>query len=293
MPADQKIVNYYQEDPTQRGKVAPIDNQTQKNKIDYYYRKYGKFPAGFSRENGYRKLTLAIHADKIQINDKLIKKKSSTSSATIISKLKEKTIALPVSCMGSTEHIVAMENQVTHFVSEFRPKSKKDVYYQIKLEYEDDALSATDKIENIGISIQDKDSQIDPSDWNIHHIKDNHFILEASTQQCDIELILSALTQLPNITILPCEFNNIHLNEGLCLVSKKSEESIHAIVNIADTEKEGKVFLERNAGAMTGNSLSKYQDTKWVFRFFNDMPSLKASYGFDQSDYVIKIVKKS
>lgn len=266
------------------------DNAFQK-KIESHMRTHHNLPPlNTAREAGFSAVEMDV--DKaIEINPSLLETHKENSEA-IISRLPSAP-ALPISCLASAEHVIAMQNSVKDFVSEFKPKSKSRVMYQIMVKsYLTGVTNINDQIAHLESCLLKYDNQLVKKDISIRvDRKKRLFVIEISTQRGDIQKIIKSIKSLRNFKIINTNFAEVGLNQGLCLIKGDASNPIHALVNIANTE-DTKGFLERDAGLTSGLKTQTYQDNHWTFNFYSNLEEMQHRTGYSDKSYAVKLVLK-
>ncbi len=277
--------HYYRENSK---KVSQITARAQRRQIDAHMKIHQNIPPdGTTRERGLSMCALNENPD---INHSLLYK-NKTSTCTIIGRLKNAP-KLPISCLASVEHVVAMGNKVTDFVSEYQPPIKKRVMYQILVKSQHIKLRPQVAEHQLSAIILTNDRTLRPNDISVtHQQKTKLFLIEMSTQKADIQQTIQAIKHHKRFQIVNHQFSDIGLNEGLCLLNKDGSNPVHALVNIANT-KTKKCFLERDAGATSGVKTRSYQDNHWTFNMFKNLNELKTKRRYAEDAYTIKISLK-
>lgn len=245
-----------------------------------------------AREAGFSSIQMPIHASKpIEINPSLLETHQKRSLATV-SRLKSAP-ALPVSCLASAEHVIAMQNSVKDFVSEYQPKSKQRVVYQILVkEYLTSASNIRENMAKLKLAIVKNDDQLTTSDISIHaDTKKRLYQIEISTQSGDIQKLIKSIKKLRNFKIINTNFDEISLNEGVCLVKGDASNPIHALVNIANADGM-KGFLERDAGLTSGQKTHTYKDNHWTFNVYSSLEEMQQRTGYSDKSHAVKLVLK-
>lgn len=288
------LSNYYREqNKRKRPTVELVTDHKLQAELEQDYARTKRAKNDFSIERGYRQLATEVKQDdKFDVNPSLLttaeKKTESSSSAFLLERLTDAP-KLPVSCIDSTEHVVAMGDAVADFKSPSSPSTKNDVVYRILIK----KVAVTAK--TLASVIREGDEAIQEG-----HIKltshFNHIAIEIGTQVGDCLSIIQNLVK-HGFEIINCDFANIQKNEGICFVDKttKTKEGgpIHAVVNIASSSHSGKVFLNRDAGSMSG-VFHGYTDANWLFFKARDMADLRKQVGFgDERFAVIKITRNA
>lgn len=286
--------HYYEE---KKRKIAEIDDPDVQKKIDDYLVKHnGLPPKGCTRESGFSSFVFV--GDKIDINPSMVKKKKikEGSTAFVISRL-TMSPKLPVSCLASTEHVISMQNEVKDFQSEYSPATKKQVMYQILMKCTAKGYRVASEKKLLSKLICEDDELLSEENLSVAFDRDKGlFIVEASTQIADIQQIIRNINGKNRYQIINCNFADIAVNEGICLLNKDASNPIHALVNVANgldvNGIENKFFVERDAGLTSGKYTSSYQDNNWTFNFFQTLPELQSRTGYKNDSYAVKIYKK-
>ncbi len=266
-------------------KIVPIEDENEQRKIDEFMERHSTSPARTTRESGYS--AYMFNGKEVEINSAMVRKRKIDTDHYLISRA-PKAPTLPVSCLASTEHVVAMQDEVADFKSEFEPKTKKDVMYLIPLSCIKKVNIQNEKKKILSL-LQQYDDTLNKDNVRItYNRKKAVFEIRVSTQVADIQLLVRALTRKTPYKIVDCDFEDIGLNQGVCLVKRDASNPIHAMVNIADADAE-KGFLERDAGATSGRLTEAYQDSNWTFNFFTSLEDMRTKTEYPQSALAIKI----
>ncbi|PWY57661.1 hypothetical protein DGG96_00770 [Legionella qingyii] len=283
-PSSEREKHYYKEVGK---KIVCVEDEEEQRKIDKFMERHSITPPSTSRESGYS--SYMFHGSNVEVNTAMVKKQKIDKDHYLISRT-SKAPALPVSCLASTEHVVAMQDQVANFKSESEPKSKQNVMYLIQLSCSAKKMNVRDEKKAILSLIQEYDNTLNKNNIRITYNKGKAvFTIKVSTQVADIQLLVRALTSKKKYKIVDCSFEDIGLNQGVCLVKKDASNPIHALVNIADSESE-KGFLERDAGTTSGRHTTAYQDCNWTFNFFTSLEDLRKKTEYPASAFAIKII---
>ncbi|WP_010652626.1 hypothetical protein [Fluoribacter dumoffii] len=275
--------HYYKE---VKRKIAPIEDEDEQKKIDKFLQRYSTTPPSTSRESGYS--AYLFKGKNVAINPSMVKKQKINKDRYLISRVPEAP-KLPVSCLASAEHVVAMQDEVTDFKSESKPATKKKVMYLIPLSCGKRTMSIQKEKKALLELLQKHDGILNADNLQIIYNRKKRILeIMVSTQVADIQLLIRALNSTKRYKIVNCNFEDIHLNEGVCLVKKDASNPIHALVNIADSSSE-KGFLERDAGTTSGRTTGTYQDSNWTFNFFPNLKDMRERSGYTQETYAIKI----
>ncbi|STY29654.1 Uncharacterised protein [Legionella wadsworthii] len=269
-------------------KVLPVKNKREQRKIDAFMKRHDNPPSRTTRESGYS--SYLFKAKQVEINSSMVKKQKVNNSHFLISRAPQAP-ALPISCLASTEHVIAMQDKVTPFESESMPETKKDVRYLISLVCNSKKYSIRSERNAILKLIHHYDDTLNKKNIHITHNKDKKtFEISASTQIADIKLLIRALSSKEKYQILSCNFEEIELNQGVCLVKKDASDPIHAMVNVVNSNLE-KGFIGRDAGTTSGLYTSSYQDGNWTFNFFSSLDDMRKKNDYPESTLAIKIYK--
>lgn len=290
---DQKSIfqwNYYRE---RHGKTSKIKIKKTQQKIDEYMSKHAQLPpSGVARESGYSQLV--FEGTHVEINRSMLDTEEiEKGEAWLLKKKTESQLPLlPVSCIASTEHIIAMNHEVQNFESEYLPESKKKVTYQLLVKIDSNSMNNNDLLK----IICEEDDILTASDIAISYCTQrNVFVIELPTQLVDIQDVVDRINQVKKLHIVDCNFDDIALNEGICLVKRDASNPIHALANIAQgIDKKGnasRFFLERDAGKTTGKCVKNYQDNNWLFNCFRSGDELKKNTFYPADAYMVKIHK--
>ncbi|WP_454783384.1 hypothetical protein [Legionella sp. WA2022007384] len=282
-PSSEQEQHYYKE----VGKrLVCIDDEKEQRKIDQFMKRHSTTPPRTSRESGYS--SYMFIGSNVEVNTSMVKKQKIDKNHYLISRT-SKSPTLPVSCLASTEHVIAMQDKVADFKSESEPKSKQNVMYLIQLSCSTKKMNARDEKKAILSLIHQYDDTLNKNNIRIFYNKRKAvFTIKASTQVVDIQLLVRALTSEKKYKIIDCSFKEIGLNQGICLVKRDASNPIHALVNIADSNSE-KGFLERDAGTTSGRHTSAYQDCNWTFNFFTSLEDMRKRTEYPRSALAIKI----
>lgn len=277
--------HYYKEVDNQ---IVPIDDQEEQEKIDAFMKRNNSLtPPYTSREAGFS--TYNFYGKTVNINGSMLKKKKIDSDEHYLISRAPEAPKLPVSCLASTEHVIAMQEYVDDFQSESLPETKQNVMYLISLSCNARKINIQNEKKSILKLITQYDKEIQAKDVHIIYNKDKAvFEITVGTQVADIQLLVRALSSKSQYTIVDCDFNDISLNQGICLVKRDASNPIHALVNIADSEHE-KGFLERDAGTTSGRSTDSYQDNNWTFNFFTSLSDMREKTKYPENTLAIKI----
>ena len=282
-PSSEHEQHYYKE----VGKsIVCIDDEQEQKKIDTFMKRHATTPPRTSRESGYS--SYMFTGSKVAVNTSMVKKQKIDKNHYLISRTSEAP-TLPVSCLASTEHVIAMQNKVANFKSEYEPKSKQNVMYLIQLSCSTKKMNVRDEKKEILSLLQQYDDTLNRRDIRIFYNKRKAiFTIKASTQVVDIQILVRALTSEKKYKIVDCSFKDIGLNQGVCLVKRDASNPIHALVNIADSDSE-KGFLERDAGTTSGRHTATYQDCNWTFNFFSSLEDMRKRTEYPTNALAIKI----
>lgn len=268
-------------------KIVPIVDKNEQRKIDEFMKKHhSETPPHTSRESGYS--AYLFHGRKVDVNTSMVKKRKIDKEHYLISRMPNAP-TLPVSCLASTEHVVAMQKDVKDFQSESEPPKKKNVMYFISLSCSTKKINVRNEKSAILQLLQKYDNTLNRNNVSITYNKEKAvFEIKVSTQVADIQVLIQALTSKTKYKIVDCDFEDIGLNQGVCLVKKDASNPIHAMVNIIDSDSE-KGFLERDAGTTSGRNTASYQDRNWTFNFFTSLDDMRKKAEYPQSTLAIKI----
>ncbi|KGP62850.1 hypothetical protein EP47_14310 [Legionella norrlandica] len=271
-------------------KVVLIEDEDEQRKIDKFMERHSTTPSYTARESGYS--AYMFNGRGVQVNTSMVEKQKIDRDHYLISRA-AKAPALPVSCIASAEHVVAMQDEVTDFKSEFEPKAKQNVMYLILLSCSTKKLNVLKEKKAILNLLQKYDDTLTKDNISItYNKKKSVFEIKVSTQIADIQLLIRALTSSTKYKIVDCDFEEIDLNQGVCLVKKDASNPIHALVNIVNSDSE-KGFLERDAGTTTGMLTETYQDRNWTFNFFTSLDDMREKTKYPESTLAIKIFNAS
>ncbi len=281
---NQREQHYYKEVGK---KIVPIEDEEEQRKIDEFMKKHhSETPPCTSRESGYS--AYMFSGKKVEINISMVKKRKIDKEHYLISRA-AKAPTLPVSCLASTEHIVAMQEDVKDFKSESEPQTKRNVMYLISLSCSTKKINVRQEKSTILKLLHQYDNTLNRNNVSITYSKEKAvFEIKVSTQVADIQVLVQALNSKKKYKIVNCDFGDIGLNQGVCLVKKDASNPIHAMVNIVDSDSE-KGFLERDAGTTSGRNTASYQDSNWTCNFFTSMPDMLKKTNYPQSTLAIKI----
>ncbi|KTC85194.1 hypothetical protein [Legionella brunensis] len=285
--------NYYRE---RNKKIYKINSAQEQKKIDKHMQSHNNLPPkGVTREAGFS--VYLFKGTSLEVNASLVRKKKTGGTAFILSKLKKKACRLPVSCIASTEHVISMQEKVEDFVSDSIPaESKKQVMYQILVRV-DSLLNIAIESINLAEVICKDDDILTTSDVAIRYDFDKDvFVVELGTQVTDIQQIVRRLNAVAAYHIVSCDFEDIQLNDGVCLLKPDASNPIHALANIAQgknfTGGQMKFFLERDAG-MTSGQTEVYQDSDWTFNGYDSLQNLRDATGYPDDAHALRIFYKA
>ncbi len=271
-------------------KVVLIEDKEGQRKIDKFMDRHSTTPPHTTRESGYS--AYLFNGKKVEVNSSMVRKRKIDEDHFLISRAPNAP-TLPVSCLASTEHVIAMQDRVRDFKSEFEPTTKQNVMYLIPLSCSTKKLNVLNEKKTILSLIHKYDETLNERNVRINYNRKKAvFEIKVSTQVADIQLLVRALTQKTNYKIVDCDFKGIGLNQGVCLVKKDASNPIHALVNIANSDS-GKGFLERDAGTTTGLFTAAYQDRNWTFNFFTSLEDMRQKTAYPESTLAIKIFNDS
>ncbi|WP_131777993.1 hypothetical protein [Legionella bozemanae] len=281
---NQREQHYYKEVGK---KIVPIEDEEEQRKIDEFMKKHhSETPPSTSRESGYS--AYMFSGKKVEINTSMVKKRKIDKEHYLISRA-AKAPGLPVSCLASTEHVVAMQEDVKDFKSESEPQTKQNVMYLISLSCSTKKINVRKEKSEILKLLNQYDDTLNRNNVSITYNKEKAvFEIKVSTQVADIQVLVQALNSKTKYKIVNCDFEDIGLNQGVCLVKKDASNPIHAMVNIVDSDSE-KGFLERDAGTTSGRNTASYQDRNWTCNFFTSIPDMLKKTNYPQSTLAIKI----
>ncbi|MCW8444748.1 hypothetical protein OQJ05_11875 [Fluoribacter gormanii] len=283
-PLNEHEQHYYKEVGK---KIVCVEDEEEQRKIDKFMERHSTTPPGTSRESGYS--SYMFHGSNVEVNTSMVKKQKMGKDQFLISRA-SKAPTLPVSCLASTEHVIAMQDKVANFKSESEPKSKENVMYLIELSCNAKRVNVRDEKKAILSLIQQYDNTLNKDNVTITYNKGKAvFTIRTSTQVADIQLLVRALTSEKKYKIVDCAFEDIGLNQGICLVKRDASNPIHALVNIADSDFE-KGFLERDAGTTSGRHTAAYQDCNWTLNFFTSLEDMRRKTEYPASALAIKII---
>ncbi|QLZ67716.1 hypothetical protein FOLKNPGA_00489 [Legionella sp. PC1000] len=282
--SSQREQHYYKEVGK---KIVPVEDEDEQKKIDEFMKKHhSETPLHTSRESGYS--AYMFHGRTVEVNTSMVKKRKVDKEHYLISRA-PKAPTLPVSCLASTEHVVAMQGDVKDFISESEPKTKQNVMYLISLSCGTKKVNIRNEKSEILKLLHKYDNTLNRNNVSITYNKEKAiFEIKVSTQVADIQVLIQALTSKTKYKIVDCDFEDIGLNQGVCLVKRDASNPIHAMVNIADSDLE-KGFLERDAGKTSGRNTASYQDRNWTFNFFTSLEDIRKKTEYPQSTLAIKI----
>ncbi|CEG57674.1 hypothetical protein [Legionella fallonii] len=287
---DKKYTNlreqhYYKESGK---KVFHIEDKKEQEKIDAFMKRHSTTPASTARESGFSSYLFEIN--KVRINKAMLQKQKTDEGTYFLSR-SSAAPKLPVSCLASAEHVVAMQDEVSDFKSELEPATKQQVMYQVLLSCSTKRLNVKRETAAILKKITQYDESLNKNNVSITYNKEKRiFDIQVSTQVADIQLLIRSLTSVKKYNITSCDFADISLNQGVCLVKEDTSNPIHALVNIADSDGE-KGFLERDAGTTSGLNASSYQDSNWTFNFFKNLDDMLQQTAYPRNTFAIKIFK--
>lgn len=272
-------------------KIVVIDNKKEQQKIDAFMTMHhSTTPANTARESGYS--AYLFKGRQVEVNPSMVKKRKINKEHYLISR-DPNAPKLPISCLASTEHVVAMKDEVTDFESELEPKEKQNVMYLIALSSNSKRVNVRLETKTILKLIHQHDNTLNQNNVHITYNKQKKvFEIKVSTQVADIQLLVRALSSAEKYQIVDCDFTSIGLNEGVCLIKRDASNPIHALVNIADSTTE-KGFLERDAGTTSGRCTAAYQDRNWTFNFFKSLQDMRERTEYPPSTLAIKIINNN
>ncbi|KTD81756.1 hypothetical protein [Legionella waltersii] len=271
-------------------KLVAIQDEQEHRKIDKYMKKHSTTPPRTSRESGYS--VYLFKGKHIEVNSSMVKRQKIDNEHFLISRAVNAP-ALPVSCLASTEHVIAMQDKVEDFKSEFEPSTKQKVMYQILLSCCSKKLKIQHEKRALLNLLKKYDDTLSNENVRISYNKKRSvFEITVGTQVADIQLLVRALSSKSKYKIIDCDFKGIGLNEGVCLVKKDASNPIHALANIANSDSE-KGFLERDAGSTSGLYTASYQDSQWTFNFFTSLDDLRNKTEYPEDTLAIKIVNSN
>ncbi len=286
---DKKEVHYYKE---RYRTISEIHDPEMQKKIDQHIQTHQYLPPyNTAKESGYSSIGIAT-TKEININPSMVEKlHDSDSMKTIIRRLANPP-ALPVSCMATAEHVIALGNQVTDFVSEYQPKEKHQVVFQILVRSLVPNEIVSEAKSRLLRAILKHDPSLNKKDIRVMFcVKRKLYVIELNTQKGDVEETIKSIKKSPFNKIMDCDFSEVNLNEGLCLIKTSSPEYIHALVNIADSKVQ-KGFIERDAGLTSGLGAHRYQDRCWTFNFYKSLDHLKQETHFPSDSHAVKLTFK-
>ncbi|WED42438.1 hypothetical protein [Legionella cardiaca] len=283
--------HYYRET---KSKLTEILDVREKRRIDSYMASHNNFPpTGTARESGYS--SLVFEGTQLEANTSMVDIERTDDDTTFILSRLAEAPKLPVSCIASTEHVVAQE-MVEDFVSEYIPESKMKVMYQILVRIDGVSLISLEK-RKLAKEICKDDDILTLEDVIVSY--DNArglFVVELGTQVTDIQEVIRTLQKQSRYHIESCNFEEININDGVCLLKADASNPIHALANIAQGIDQGgmqtKFFLERDAGSTTGKKTAEFQDSRWTFNGFQSLDDLRKSTGYPADAYAFKISKR-
>ncbi|AWN75650.1 hypothetical protein LEAN103870_16545 [Legionella anisa] len=282
--SSQREQHYYKEVGK---KIVPIEDEDEQRKIDEFMKKHhSETPSHTARESGYS--AYMFHGRAVEVNTSMVKKRKVDEEHYLISRA-PKAPTLPVSCLASTEHVVAMQEDVKDFMSESEPQTKQNVMYLIPLACSTKKITIRNEKSAILKLLHQYDSTLNRNNVSITYNKEKVvFEIKVSTQVADIQVLVRALTSTKKYKIVDCDFEDIGLNQGVCLVKRDASNPIHALVAIVDSNSE-KGFLERDAGKTSGRNTASYQDRHWTFNFFTSLEDMRKKTEYPEDTFAIKI----
>lgn len=291
----------YREETLKRGLVE-ITDPDEHRVIATHMKKHRNLPPeGTACETGYSSLVLEASVEEVEVNPSLllIRRAAGDSSAVILERLRPTAPKLPISCLSAAEHVIALQNEVTDFVSDYKPACKKRVMYRIVIQIAPSVRNFTEFETRLRAAIKRFDECLTDKSIAIHFARRiKRMFIEISTQIGDIQKLIKAITTIRECTIISPEFPDIGLNEGICLVKRDASNPIHALVNVAQIKdkkdkKDKKVFLERDAGLTSGLHTPFFQDSHWTFNPYASVKDLKQKTGYSDTAFAVKLYLKS
>ncbi|MFZ4077776.1 MAG: hypothetical protein ACOYKA_07310, partial [Legionellaceae bacterium] len=180
----------------------------------------------------------------------------------------------PVSCIAASEHLVAMGDKVTDFVSETEPEAKHRVMYQVLVHISMvlyDIESEKKRLVDALLKF-DKELARDSISIEFDAIKDL-LVVEVGTQRGDIQKIIQGIRSLRYFHIVKPAFSDIALNEAICFINREDPTQLHVVANIADSSVD-KVFLDRDVGATSSAHVETYQDNQWIMNSYTSLEQI-------------------
>jgi hypothetical protein len=298
--------HYYQEFFDRKTSVRTIEEVVAKAEITLIERckkSKGHYPEGVTCETGFSRLAI-VAADPASIseNPHLLTKKiaervkkrarcSSDDESVVILERKPCASRFPVSCIETVEHVIAAaDGPVPDYDAKTHSADKSHVVYQIFLKINTLLYEPEEEKASILRRILAGDRELNAENISVSfNPSQGIFVVEASSQHGDVQKIIRSLLPLKRYyTMVDKEFDHIALNQGVCFVRKDGRGSIHALVNVADTPA-GKVFVERDAGAMSGTCMT-YTDAHWTMGFFKSREQIETARGYPKdSHYAVGI----
>lgn len=301
-----KETHYYQEFFNRKTGVRTVEEVVKKtdiNSIKSYMKNKRHYPEGVTCEKGFSSLAITI-SDPARVieNPHLLKKRvekmrgkrardASDDESVVILERKPDATRFPVSCIETVEHVIAAaDGPVLDYDATKHSAEKSHVVYQIFLKINTLVYVLEEEKASLLRRILTADPELTAENISVSFNPSQEiFIVEVSSQHGDVQKVIASLLPLRRYyTIVGKEFDQITLNQGICFVRKDGRGSIHALVNVADTPT-GKVFVERDAGAMSGTCMT-YTDAHWTMGFFKSREQIESARGYPKdSHYAVGI----
>ncbi|GEM_PF-5138916 len=264
-----------------------------------YSEESGNHLLGQAVERGMHNCVVKLRPqDEMVVNTALLDKKGNAFNASTLFNMLVEIVKLEddfersffavrfaLSCLETAEHMAAMGNGVTDFISPDKPVSKKQVVYQLQVSRKDSKEAPNPK--KLIADIIGDDEELEEKHVKVIEIRNDTTVVNVSMQKGDINQILQNLLT-KDYQVADCDFDKVKLNESICYVDTKPyldhEIGTHAITVIASSNRSGKIFLERNAGTTTGNN--KFVDSRWSFNFFRNHNKVRAKRNFPKDQFV-------
>lgn len=293
-----ELESYHYSAEKQNGKrvLLHVTNPVKQAKIDAYRETHGMFEPNKTVEIGFSEFTvlgddvtvnesfLAIshtsYERNVQIGDHTYQRNIKTTTVS----RSENPLQLPISCVETTEHVVAVPKNTGDFIAHNKPEAKKQVYFQILIHENQSTLKKKQLLTTI---VCTADKKLNDNDVIISY-DDNKkcYLIEVATQKANIKAIIATLAE-NNLKLIDCDFDELKINEGICFVKLDGSNPIHARPIVGKLGNDI-ICIEREAGSLPAIS---YQATNklWLFKPFN---TLYQGTDFDENKTcVLKIVK--
>ena len=280
--------NVYKED------ASGIHLLSDTSSVGSYMKKHGKMPYGTTREVGYFFIQRP-ELPKVIINPSMLKEDHRVdedgSRVVTISRIDEAP-KFPVSCIAASEHLVAMGDKVTNFVSETEPEAKKKVMYQVLVRINMVLYDVESEIKRLLDALLkfDKELARDSISIRFDATKDV-LVVEVGTQVGDIQKIIQGIRSLRYFHIVKPAFSDIVLNDAICFINKEDPSQLHVLANIADSPVD-KCFLDRDVGATSSGHVATYQDNHWIMNSYTSLEQIAAKRNMRSYD-AIRLFKRA